>query len=720
MKTKREIISTQTSSTAWAVPKIINRVLVKIAIPLLLLLLTGQEAYAIGRVYARFPNNASSPIFNLRIKDLHADVKIQDQLAVTHVDQEFANDNSSRLEGFYVFQLPEGAQVNELYLWINGVRTPYTVKKRADAVERYTEIVNTLKDPAVLEQLGSNTFQLRIFPFDAFKTRRIEIVYTQPLSYFKGSIQYTFPLDMRDYSSAPIENVTITIDIHSQVGLNGVETSVDQFPTAAIVTKYDSAHYAVAYGVEKVSFSKDFFIRSQLAASTPKMYTLTYLAPDSLKEKPYFLLWLTTPDTLVGDTSKPKAVTFVADVSSSMEGIRLSQLRDALQSFIDLMNTRDKFNIVVFSTGVTSFRSDLVPATVSARDSARAFIAKLTALGLTNIEAAIHSSLLQSYTDPNHSSIIFLTDGQASWGETNADSIVARSKRWNEKQIPFYTVGVGDEADYSLLMKLAQSNDGVFMRIAAEDSIYLKVKDLYRMIILPPLRELMMHYATFDAFDVHPAVMPVLYAGDQLLLTGRFTSTGKYPLSLTGTVDGTPFSIDQEVSFPDTDKTLSAIARYWGAKKIKSLLDMIAIAGEQKELVDQIVALSIRYSVLTPYTAFLVVEPQFGSGTSVKDPTNTPFSFELQQNFPNPFNPTTTIRYTVSPGSGGPRLVTLSIFDLLGRCVRTLVAQVQTPGWYEIVWDGKGDDARIVPSGMYIYRLTAGGETAAKTMILLK
>ena len=679
--------------------------------------LVFQEVYAIGRVYARYPNNANSPIFNLRIKDLHADVKIQDQLAVTHVDQEFANDNSSRLEGFYVFQLPEGAQVNEMYLWINGVRTSYVVKKKQDAIIRYQEIVQKLKDPAILQDLGSNTFQLQIFPFEPNNTRRIEIVYSQPLSYFKGSIQYTFPLDMHDYTSLPIQTVTITIDVRSQVALTGIETSVDQFPTAANVTKIDSAHYSVVYGVENVAFSKDFFIKSQFAGVPRKMYSLTYTAPDSLKEDPYFALWITTPDTLASDSSKPKAVTFVADVSSSMEGLRLSQLRDVLLSFIDLMKGGDKFNIVIFSTGVTSFRSDLVAATTLAKDSARAFILKLTALGLTNIEAAVHTSLSQSYSDPDRSSVIFLTDGQASWGETYSDSIVARSVGWNPLHIPIYTVGVGDEADFSLLTKLAVASGGVFTKITAEDSIYLKVQDLYRKIILPPLKSLSMNFSNFDAYDVHPTPMPALFAGDQLLLTGRFTRSGTYPISLKGTVDGTLFSVDENVMFSDTEKTLSALARYWGAKKILSLLDLIATVGEQPELVNQVIALSIRYSVLTPYTAFLVVEPQFG-GTFAKDDSKIPASFHLDQNYPNPFNPTTTIRYSIP--SSKTSLVTLTIFDLLGRRVRTLVARLQPAGSYEVVWDGKDDDAKTVPSGIYFYRLIAGSETAVRSMMLLK
>jgi len=389
-------------------------------------------------------------------------------------------------------------------------------------------------------------------------------------------------------------------------------------------------------------------------------------------------------------------------------------------SFIDLLRVDDRFNIVVFSTGVTSFRPDLVFGTPSARDSARDFISKLSPLGLTNIEAALQTSLSQNYTDPYRSSILFVTDGQASWGETNSDSIVARSVRWNVHEVPIYTVGVGDEADYTLLAKLAQANGGAFVRITADDSLYLKFQDLYRDVILPPLKDLAMNYGAFDAYDVHPATMPALHAGDQLLLAGRFTKVGTYPLSLNGSVEGTPFSVSANVAFADTDRSLLALARYWGALKIQSLLDIISSTGEQPELVNQVISLSMRYSVLSPYTAFLVVETASSGGTLVADGSQQPVKFSLEQNYPNPFNPTTTIRYSIPSALSGPQFVTLTIYDILGRRVRTLLAGVKAAGVYEIQWDGKDDAGRVLPSGLYFLRLCAGGEAAVRSMMLLK
>lgn len=670
-----------------------------------------QHAAAIGRVYARWPNNTSSPIYNLRIKTLTATVDVRDQLAVTHVDQVFANDNSFRLEGFYVFKLPEGAQVNELYLWINGVRTPYTVKKLEDAKVIYQEIVNKTADPAILEQLGTNLFKLRIFPFNANDTRRIEIVYSQPLTYFTGTIQYTFPLDMTDYTSAPIEQASLSIDVSSQLPITTVTTSADQFPASVIVTKKDSHHYTVVYGVENVTFQKDFKLRCEIDRGQSTLIGLTYNPPDTT-EDPYFLLWHAVPDSLTSDSGGTRELTFVADVSSSMEGQRLQQTRDALMAFIGMLSARDRFNIISFSTGVSAFRPDLVQATPAAIDSARLFVGTLTALGLTNFEAALKTALQQAYlTDSLHAAVVFLTDGQPSWGETRTDSLLARTRRWNTQGVSLFPIGVGSEPDYTLLQGLAKNNHGLFTPIAADDSIYSTVKGLYRMVFLPKLRNITLDFGSLAAYDVFPSPIPDTYAGDQVLSTGRFKTFGVHHIIMNGTVGGEQRSYSSTIAFPDTDHLSLAIARYWGSQKIRNLLDLIAIVGEHKELVDQVISLSIQYSVLTPYTAFLIVEPVNNTGTSVSQANGIPRQLALSCNYPNPFNPQTTIRYTVPSA----QKIRLAIYDVLGRLVAVLVDETKEPGEYSVQFNGAG-----LSSGVYFARLEAGPSAIVRQIVLMK
>lgn len=103
--------------------------------------------------------------------------------------------------------------------------------------------------------------------------------------------------------------------------------------------------------------------------------------------------------------------------------------------------------------------------------------------------------------------------------------------------------------------------------------------------------------------------------------------------------------------------------------------------------------------------------------TSVDDaqsPVST--TFQLQQNYPNPFNPSTTINYSVEMVGE----VDLKIYNMLGQTIRSLVSGVKPAGDYTVVWDGKDDLGRQMPSGQYFYRVKAGERQTTRTMILLK
>jgi len=91
-------------------------------------------------------------------------------------------------------------------------------------------------------------------------------------------------------------------------------------------------------------------------------------------------------------------------------------------------------------------------------------------------------------------------------------------------------------------------------------------------------------------------------------------------------------------------------------------------------------------------------------------------AFELQQNYPNPFNPTTTIAYQLS----GAMNVKLAVFNLLGQEVRRLQNDYQPAGSYQIVWDGRDHSGKALPSGLYVYKLDAGGQTQIRRLVMLK
>lgn len=93
-----------------------------------------------------------------------------------------------------------------------------------------------------------------------------------------------------------------------------------------------------------------------------------------------------------------------------------------------------------------------------------------------------------------------------------------------------------------------------------------------------------------------------------------------------------------------------------------------------------------------------------------------PDGFVLKQNYPNPFNPSTAISFQLSAISE----VELSVYNLLGQRVKTLVNKEMLPGEYVVQWDGRDNNGRQAASGVYLYRLQAGNQVQTKKMVLLK
>lgn len=105
-----------------------------------------------------------------------------------------------------------------------------------------------------------------------------------------------------------------------------------------------------------------------------------------------------------------------------------------------------------------------------------------------------------------------------------------------------------------------------------------------------------------------------------------------------------------------------------------------------------------------------------GDVTSVEPRPPVPAHFALYQNFPNPFNPETTIRFDLQNTSQ----VRLQVYDILGRHVRTLIDESVSAGGHRINWDGRDDSGHAVASGTYIYRLENQDRILARRMVLLR
>ncbi|MGB7063136.1 MAG: SBBP repeat-containing protein [Candidatus Zixiibacteriota bacterium] len=157
------------------------------------------------------------------------------------------------------------------------------------------------------------------------------------------------------------------------------------------------------------------------------------------------------------------------------------------------------------------------------------------------------------------------------------------------------------------------------------------------------------------------------------------------------------------------------VARYNGPANANDEPLDIAVDDSNNVYVTGWSAQSLNYPYNYDYATIKYVQTPSG----VKDETGgreRPSEFDLSQNYPNPFNPTTKIEFTLAKSG----FVTLQIYDVLGRKVRTLVSEEVSSGYKSVIWDGKNGAGQDVASGVYFYQLKVGDFSEPKKMLLLK
>jgi len=206
--------------------------------------------------------------------------------------------------------------------------------------------------------------------------------------------------------------------------------------------------------------------------------------------------------------------------------------------------------------------------------------------------------------------------------------------------------------------------------------------------------------APVPRFVVMPAADVSLPQGSQLGATWLVMNQGT--VDLTFTMDDN----DNAITLPSTEETVAAR----GYQLIDALYDAAGLMpGEH----------SMRIDVATnepAYTSGHVVWAGFEVSGETTPVADTPQAFALKGAVPNPFNPQTTIHYTL-PASAQ---VDLRLYDVQGRLVRTLETGVKAAGANEARWNGRDDGGRSVPSGTYFARLRAGGSQTVKSMVLVR
>lgn len=536
--------------------------------------------------------------YGLHLQSESVKVEIKDQIAKTFISQTFANDTDRNLAGTYLFPLPDDTTFSSFSLHIDGKPVEGKILEANAARQQYEQIVRQMVDPGLLEFADYKTVRARIFPIPANGTKTVELEYTQLLKAENGLLKYRFPLKAK-IEQSPADEIKVAVKLNSKQGLRTIWS-----PTHVIsADRPDNLTAKVSMVEHNTVPDKDFLLYYSISNNELAANLISHKVEG---EDGYYLMTLTPPVKAASVVGKD--VVLVADTSGSMKGDKMEQNKKALKYVINALNASDRFSLVAFNTDAEAFESKLIEATPANKKRAIVYVEELEARGGTNIGDAISiGKTILSDPSARPAYMIFMTDGEPTVGERDVNNLIKLASA--KKDIRVFDFGVGYDINTRLLDKLAEAHHGTSEYVEPDENLETALSSFYDKIKSPVLSDVKIAYNGVDVKNVYPRDVKDIFAGSQVLLIGRYKIGANATINLTGKVNGVAKAYTFPLKFSQLEAGNNHLSKLWAMRRIGYLTDVAKANGENKEVVDEIVALSKKYGIISQYTSYLVTDP---------------------------------------------------------------------------------------------------------------
>lgn len=556
--------------------------------------------------------NPGQALHSYRVKSLRVDAVLQGQVAEVQMAQEFQNTSDRTIEASFVFPIPQNGAIDRLTLMVGDKEYEAKLLPREEARSIYEGYIRRNQDPALLEWLGYGMFRTSVFPIPPGQRRVVTIRYSQLCKQYQGVTEWILPLRNAQYTSSALENLEVNLLIKSEQNIKSVYS-----PTHPLGIQRPSETLAkVSVHQQNVVPATDLQVFYDVGDQYLGASVLSYRPIDN--EDGYFMMLVSPKVKQPKGEAIRKKVVFVIDRSGSMVGKSMEQAKDALKFVINHLNDGDLFNVVAYDSEIEAFEPELQTFNAKSRVRALGFVEGLFAGGSTNIDGALTTALDFLQDDQLPGYVVFLTDGKPTRGETSVPVIVEHMKQSNASRNRICCFGVGYNVNSLLLDKLAREGFGQSVYVSPEEDIEEKVAQFYSRIASPVMTNVSIN---IDVDRVTPELGKVLnrvypkkvydvFAGDQLVLVGRYHHSGQAKVVVRGDVNGEQMEMDfpTELAVKSKGVKYAFIEKLWAVRRVGEIIDQIDLQGQNSELMDELIHLSRKHGILTPFTSYLADE----------------------------------------------------------------------------------------------------------------
>ncbi|MDQ7824542.1 MAG: VIT domain-containing protein [Candidatus Eremiobacteraeota bacterium] len=596
---------------------------------------------------------------------------VTERIAEVTVTEVFRNTFTEHLEAVYIFPLAGGAAVTSFEMKVKDRVIKGVVKEREEARRDYQKALSDGKRAALLEKERDDVFTVQVGNVPPGEEISVKITYCEGLPYFEdGSTEIRLPLVVapRYIPGAPLER--------DQVG-RGVEDDTDVVPDASRITpprlvpgmdpavrlgirveflpsshkgeqgfadlvcsqhatrtSNDNGTITVELARESERLNRDFVLRWRLAG---EKVTTRFITALSAQGERYGMISL-VPPLREGFRGLARDVVFILDRSGSMEGIKMASAARACALLLATLEPRDRFAILAFDDKVEWMEQSaegkvhcFVHADEDGQEKGNRFLRGIDSRGGTEIDRAVNDALSKISSRQESAAlplIVLLTDGQI-----GDESRVLKTIQKSLGSTRIFTVGIDTAVNEGFLKRLAGLGGGTAAFVAPGESLEKALRTIGREIGAPIVTDISIadEGAQADRASLAPFPVADLFAGKATCV--YFTHKAVGALKVKGRhIDGSSF---EETITPE-ELPLHALSSLWARSRIADLEDRFRIEPQrQQEIKREIIAISTGHSILSRFTAFIVVDEseivnKDGSRRTVVQPVEMPDQWDMK------------------------------------------------------------------------------------------